>query len=127
VRGVASSIQVIVSNTADRGYLLDAEDSAALLHDGSRAPRSFPAKLLALLHRRWLQAPEAPPSIFPCELLERNGPARAAAESVSGAPRRRHRPEPWPKEEATLRADRLAGRATRSDAGAAAVARSAGR
>jgi tagaturonate reductase len=70
---IVSPIQVIVSNTADRGYLLDPEDSAALLRDGARAPRSFPAKLLALLHRRWLQAPQAPLSIFPCELLERNG------------------------------------------------------
>ena len=72
---IVSPIQVIVSNTADRGYLLDAEDSAALLQDGARAPRSFPAKLLVLLHRRWLQAPQAPLSIFPCELLERNGDA----------------------------------------------------
>lgn len=70
---IVSPIRVIVSNTADRGYLLDPEDSAALLRDGARAPRSFPAKLLALLHRRWLQAPQAPLSIFPCELLERNG------------------------------------------------------
>jgi tagaturonate reductase len=30
---------------------------------------------LALLHRRWLQAARAPLSIFPCELLERNGDA----------------------------------------------------
>jgi len=72
---IVSHIQVIVSNTADKGYLLDAEDSAALLQDGTRAPRSFPAKLLALLHRRWLQAPQAPLSIFPCELLGRNGDA----------------------------------------------------
>ena len=72
---IVSHIQVIVSNTADKGYLLDAEDSAALLQDGTRAPRSFPAKLLALLHRRWLKAPQAPLSIFPCELLGRNGDA----------------------------------------------------
>jgi tagaturonate reductase len=70
---IVSPIEVIVSNTADQGYLLDPEDSAALLQDGTRAPRSFPAKLVALLHRRWLQLPQAPLSIFPCELLERNG------------------------------------------------------
>ena len=70
---IASPIRVIVSNTADSGYLLDPEDSVALLREGSRAPRSYPAKLLTLLHRRWLQAPHAPLSILPCELLERNG------------------------------------------------------
>jgi tagaturonate reductase len=69
----ASHIQVIVSNTADRGYQLDPQDSAALLQDGSRAPRSYPAKLLVLLHRRWLRVPQAPLSIFPCELVGRNG------------------------------------------------------
>ena len=36
-------------------------------------PRSFPAKLLALLHQRWLRRPQAPLSLLPCELVERNG------------------------------------------------------
>jgi tagaturonate reductase len=36
-------------------------------------PRSFPAKLLVLLHHRWRSVPEAPLSLFPCELIERNG------------------------------------------------------
>ena len=36
-------------------------------------PRSFPAKLLVLLHRRWQCNRDAPLSIFPCELIERNG------------------------------------------------------
>jgi tagaturonate reductase len=36
-------------------------------------PRSFPAKLLVLLHGRWLRQPHAPLSLFPCELIERNG------------------------------------------------------
>ncbi|MEO7852310.1 MAG: mannitol dehydrogenase family protein [Rubrivivax sp.] len=70
---VAHDAKVIVSNTADSGYQLDALDTAALLHDTPRAPRSFPAKLLLLLHHRWTQQPETELSIYPCELIERNG------------------------------------------------------
>jgi tagaturonate reductase len=70
---LVSHVQVIVSNTADEGYLLDPEDSAVLLQRGAGTPSSFPAKLLVLLHRRWLHEPAAPLSILPCELLERNG------------------------------------------------------
>jgi tagaturonate reductase len=70
---VLSHVQVIVSNTADKGYLLDPEDDAALLQQRARAPRSYPAKLLVLLHWRWLYSPQAPLSILPCELVERNG------------------------------------------------------
>ena len=36
-------------------------------------PVSFPAKLAALLHARWLARPDAPLSVFPCELITRNG------------------------------------------------------
>jgi tagaturonate reductase len=70
---IASHVQVIVSNTADKGYLLDPHDSPTLLQQRERAPRSFPAKLLVLLHWRWLRLPQAPLSILPCELVERNG------------------------------------------------------
>lgn len=70
---LATHVRVIVSNTADTGYRLDPEDSPTLLEEPARAPRSFPAKLLALLHRRWLHSPRAPLSILPCELIERNG------------------------------------------------------
>ena len=70
---VAHDAQVIVSNTADRGYQLDALDSATLLGASAQIPRSFPAKLLVLLHNRWRRNPGAPLSIFPCELIERNG------------------------------------------------------
>jgi tagaturonate reductase len=70
---VAHDAQVIVSNTADRGYQLDARDSAALLDAAAQVPHSFPAKLLVLLHNRWKNKPAAPLSIFPCELIERNG------------------------------------------------------
>lgn len=69
----ALDARVIVSNTADSGYQLDALDTAALLAPEATAPRSFPAKLLVLLHGRWKRNPGMPLSIFPCELIERNG------------------------------------------------------
>ncbi|MGK5047568.1 mannitol dehydrogenase family protein [Janthinobacterium sp. GB4P2] len=67
----ASGVQVILSNTGDAGYALSAEDHAGLL-DGDIAPQSFPAKLLVLLHGRFLCG-AAPISIFPCELVANNG------------------------------------------------------
>ena len=70
---IGSHVEVIVSNTADKGYLLDPGDGPELLHEPLRAPRGFPAKLLALLHRRWQRVPRAALSILPCELIERNG------------------------------------------------------
>lgn len=70
---VAADVRVIVSNTADRGYVLDELDGPELIADRSRTPRSFPAKLLVLLHHRWSVRPAADLSIFPCELIERNG------------------------------------------------------
>jgi tagaturonate reductase len=72
-KAIAGEVRVIVSNTADRGYQLDEADGPALIDDASRAPRSFPAKLLVLLHHRWVTRTEAGLSIFPCELVERNG------------------------------------------------------
>ncbi|MEG1771609.1 MAG: mannitol dehydrogenase family protein, partial [Comamonas sp.] len=70
---VASEVQVIVSNTADKGYVLDERDGPAALVTGSAAPHSFPAKLLVLLHGRWNSIPRAPLTLLPCELIERNG------------------------------------------------------
>lgn len=70
---MAGEVRVIISNTADRGYQLDPRDSADLLDQPAVAPRSFPAKLLVLLRHRWLLNPAAELSIFPCELIERNG------------------------------------------------------
>ncbi|HAL40418.1 MAG TPA: D-mannonate oxidoreductase [Polaromonas sp.] len=70
---MAGEVRVIVSNTADRGYQLDPQDDTELVGDPRRAPRSFPAKLLVLLHHRWVRLPDAELSIFPCELIERNG------------------------------------------------------
>lgn len=73
VRELALSAQVIVSNTGDAGYRLDPQESRHLLDEPERVPRSFPAKLLVLLHERWTSRPEAPLSIYPCELVARNG------------------------------------------------------
>jgi len=70
---MAGEVRVIVSNTADRGYELAPEDGPELLADGHQVPRSFPAKLLVLLHHRWLTQPRAELSLYPCELIERNG------------------------------------------------------
>ena len=71
-RLMEGEVQVILSNTGDAGYQLDPADGPSLLAPGTEAPRSFPAKLLVLLHRRW-QAGAAPMSLFPCELISRNG------------------------------------------------------
>ncbi|MFP3617389.1 mannitol dehydrogenase family protein, partial [Paraburkholderia sp. SIMBA_050] len=49
---VTHDVRVIVSNTGDAGYRLDERDSPALLARESHVPRSFPAKLLTLLHAR---------------------------------------------------------------------------
>jgi tagaturonate reductase len=70
---VATDVRVIISNTADRGYQLDDGDGPGLIDNSLHAPRSFPAKLLVLLHHRWQAIPAADLSIFPCELIERNG------------------------------------------------------
>ncbi len=67
----AVAAQVIVSNTGDRGYELDPADGAYLLEDG-QAPQSFPAKLLVLLHARYLRG-AAPVTLMPCELIANNG------------------------------------------------------
>ncbi len=73
VRRLACEAQVILSNTGDRGYELDSADNAALADDFTIVPKSFPAKLCMLLLERFQRNPEAPLSIFPCELVPRNG------------------------------------------------------
>lgn len=70
---VAGPVRVIVSNTADKGYLLDERDGLGALAEGAGVPHSFPAKLLVLLHGRWQAAPAAELTLLPCELIERNG------------------------------------------------------
>lgn len=71
VRDAAVAARVIISNTGDTGYQLDDADHAGML-DGATVPASFPAKLLVLLHHRFL-AGATPVSIFPCELVADNG------------------------------------------------------
>jgi tagaturonate reductase len=66
-------VQAIISNTGDRGYELDPSDDAGLLSDPARVPRSFPAKMAILLAHRFQVSPQAPLSIFPCELVPQNG------------------------------------------------------
>ncbi|GJJ04415.1 D-mannonate oxidoreductase [Duganella rhizosphaerae] len=67
----ATTVRVIISNTGDRGYELSPHDHAGCLASAT-APRSFPAKLLALLHARYLRG-GAPITILPCELVANNG------------------------------------------------------
>jgi tagaturonate reductase len=67
----AGPVRVIVSNTGDRGYELSEQDGPALL-DADTPPRSFPAKLLVLLHRRYRDG-AAPVTLYPCELVANNG------------------------------------------------------
>ncbi|MGV1956986.1 mannitol dehydrogenase family protein [Agrobacterium sp. 22-214-1] len=73
VRRLACEVEVILSNTGDRGYELDSADNAGLAGDFTVVPKSFPAKLCMLLLERFQRNPEAPVSIFPCELVPRNG------------------------------------------------------
>ena len=72
-QAMVEEVQVIVSNTADQGYVLDARDHAGLIGQPHAVPASFPAKLLVLLHHRWQQVPERALTLYPCELIERNG------------------------------------------------------
>lgn len=58
--------EVVVSNTGDTGYRVAAADLAGPV------PASFPGKLLALLHDRFI-ANRRKLSILPCELVARNG------------------------------------------------------
>jgi hypothetical protein len=57
---------VVISNTGDTGYRVEADD----LRDP--VPASFSGKLLALLHARF-SANGRPLTILPCELVSRNG------------------------------------------------------
>lgn len=73
IRTLAAQVKVILSNTGDKGFELDASDNVTLLTETDRLPKSFPAKLLVLLHHRWQVNPDVPLSLFPCELISRNG------------------------------------------------------
>src|SRR5262245_61786450 len=71
VLGVARSpdLRFVLSNTTEAGYALDPDDTAH--PPGGVPPRSFPAKLAAVLHARW-QAARPGLTLMPCELLEDN-------------------------------------------------------
>jgi tagaturonate reductase len=68
-----NALQVVVSNTGDAGWRLDAADNAQALAPGAPPPRAFPAKLLVALHGRWQARPDAALTLLPCELVARNG------------------------------------------------------
>src|SRR2546423_5477583 len=66
----APELQFIISNTTEAGYALDpADDEHEPASDD--VPASFPAKLTAVLHARWM-AGRAGVTLLPCELLEDN-------------------------------------------------------
>ncbi len=63
----AENAEFVISNTGETGYTTWPEEDR---FDG--VPRSFPAKLAALLVRRW-QGSRNPLVILPCELMTGNG------------------------------------------------------
>jgi tagaturonate reductase len=67
----SNSTDIVFSNTGDGGYLIDSED-AKRRPDTGEVPHNFPAKLLALLIRRYERG-GAPLLMLPCELVSRNG------------------------------------------------------
>ena len=67
VRRLFLDARWIVSNTADRGYEIAPDERV-----DDPVPRSFPAKLLRLLHERW-RARAAAPVLLPLELVPENG------------------------------------------------------
>ena len=60
------ALTTVLSNTTEAGFALDPADAPT-----DAPPRSFPAKLLAVLHARW-QAGGEPLTVIPCELIEGN-------------------------------------------------------
>lgn len=69
--GESEDLQVIISNTTEAGIAFDETDT-----DHSVCPKSFPGKLLALLHRRYVHfngAMDKGLAIVPCELIDNNG------------------------------------------------------
>src|SRR5207248_8544064 len=66
-RARAPELRIIISNTAEAGYTLDAADKP-----GDAPPRSFPAKLLLVLWERF-RAGRPGVQLLPCELFDHNG------------------------------------------------------
>jgi tagaturonate reductase len=64
------ALSVVISNTTEAGIVYVADDL------GAAPPTSFPAKMTALLHERWMHFagdPRRGLSFLPCELIEHNG------------------------------------------------------
>lgn len=68
--GVSLDLRFVVSNTTEAG-IVDVEEPL----DPDVCPKSFPARVTALLSARWSTlGPDAPGLVFlPCELIEANG------------------------------------------------------
>ncbi len=67
----SEDLQVIISNTTEAGIAFDETDT-----DFTVCPKSFPGKLLSLLHARYLHFNgdfEKGLCIIPCELIDNNG------------------------------------------------------
>jgi len=62
----SDKLRYVVSNTTEAGLALAAEDAG-----GKKPPRSYPAKLLALLATRYETVGEGV-TVLPCELVEQN-------------------------------------------------------
>lgn len=65
----SAALRVVVSNTTEAGIALDPADAPA-------APKSFPARLTAVLYERFRafgNAADKSLIVLPCELIERNG------------------------------------------------------
>jgi tagaturonate reductase len=61
-------VELVLCNTADRGYDVSGES----VEFPAGLPTSFPGKLTALLHARF-RANGAPLTVLPCELISKNG------------------------------------------------------
>ena len=68
-----SAARTVAHALRDRGYVTDIRDTSAAIAATAAAPHGFPAKLVVLLHDRWRTQRLAPLSIYPCELVSRNG------------------------------------------------------
>ena len=81
VLGLARSpdLHTVLSNTTEAGYTLDMEDLPT-----DAVPRSFPAKLLAVLKARY-DAGLPGPTVIPCELIEGNATLLQTQVTVLGA------------------------------------------
>ncbi len=68
--GDSEDLEVVISNTTERGIVLDEKDT-----DFEKCPTSFPGKLLALLERRYtkFEGKGHGLAIIPCELVYDNG------------------------------------------------------